>query len=136
MHPEAVSPETDPGNFVEVLDTFTNLGPIVDFCVVDLDRQGQGQVETPHPPFSPFPSPVSQAPYQRAFCWPWPPERGLADRMMFWVIHFGNIGRIPHTAYGHLGMLAEGILHGPPPPPPFSHPPRATQLMARCGCHG
>lgn len=35
----------DPTNFVEVLNTFTNLGPIVDFCVVDLDRQGQGQVE-------------------------------------------------------------------------------------------
>ena len=43
LHPEALSPE-DPSNFVEVLNTFTNLGPIVDFCVVDLDRQGQGQV--------------------------------------------------------------------------------------------
>jgi hypothetical protein len=32
------------GNYVEVLETFPNLGPIVDFCVVDLDRQGQGQV--------------------------------------------------------------------------------------------
>ena len=42
-----------PTNFVEVLDTFTNLGPIVDMCVVDLDRQGQGQVRAPplsHPP--------------------------------------------------------------------------------------
>lgn len=30
--------------YVEVLDYFTNLGPIVDFCVMDLDRQGQCQV--------------------------------------------------------------------------------------------
>jgi len=29
------------GNFVEILENFNNLGPIVDFCVVDLDRQGQ-----------------------------------------------------------------------------------------------
>ncbi|KAE8726043.1 DNA damage-binding protein 1 [Hibiscus syriacus] len=34
------------GSFVEVLDTYVNLGPIVDFCVVDLERQGQGQVVT------------------------------------------------------------------------------------------
>ena len=34
------------GNFVEILENFNNLGPIVDFCVVDLDRQGQGQVVT------------------------------------------------------------------------------------------
>lgn len=34
----------DPSNYVEVLDTVTNLGPIVDFVVVDLERQGQGQV--------------------------------------------------------------------------------------------
>ena len=47
LHPEALTPE-DPSNFVEVLNTFTNLGPIVDFCVVDLDRQGQGQVEFCH----------------------------------------------------------------------------------------
>ena len=43
LHQEAVSP-AEPGNFVEVLDTMTNLGPIVDFVVVDLERQGQGQV--------------------------------------------------------------------------------------------
>lgn len=30
--------------YVEILDSFTNLGPIVDFCVMDLDRQGQCQV--------------------------------------------------------------------------------------------
>lgn len=27
------------------METFTNLGPIVDMCVVDLERQGQGQVK-------------------------------------------------------------------------------------------
>ena len=32
--------------FVETLETFPNLGPIVDFAVVDLDRHGQGQVVT------------------------------------------------------------------------------------------
>ena len=31
----------------QVLDSVTNLGPIVDFCVVDLERQGQGQVRCP-----------------------------------------------------------------------------------------
>ena len=29
---------------MQVLDSQPNLGPIVDFCVVDLERQGQGQV--------------------------------------------------------------------------------------------
>ncbi len=33
----------EPANFVEVLETFTNLGPIVDMAVVDLERQGQCQ---------------------------------------------------------------------------------------------
>eukprot|EP00967_Tisochrysis_lutea_P026577 scaffold30680_cov21-Tisochrysis_lutea.AAC.1 len=28
---------------MQLLETYTNLGPIIDFCVVDLDRQGQGQ---------------------------------------------------------------------------------------------
>ncbi|CAK4097320.1 unnamed protein product [Aphanomyces euteiches] len=39
-------PTRDPtsGSYLEVLDTYTNIGPIVDFCVMDLDRQGQGQV--------------------------------------------------------------------------------------------
>ena len=32
------------GSFVQIMETFTNLGPIVDMCVVDLERQGQGQV--------------------------------------------------------------------------------------------
>jgi DNA damage-binding protein 1 len=34
------------GSFVEIMETFTNLGPIVDMIVVDLDRQGQGQLIT------------------------------------------------------------------------------------------
>ena len=29
---------------MQTMETFTNLGPIVDMCVVDLERQGQGQV--------------------------------------------------------------------------------------------
>ena len=29
---------------MQLLEVYPNLGPIVDFCVVDLDRQGQGQV--------------------------------------------------------------------------------------------
>mmetsp|Transcript_40860 Transcript_40860/g.102893 ORF Transcript_40860/g.102893 Transcript_40860/m.102893 type:complete len:1012 (-) Transcript_40860:694-3729(-) len=39
-------PQEDDETFVEVLETVTNLGPIVDFTVVDLDGQGQGQVVT------------------------------------------------------------------------------------------
>ncbi|KAK0578137.1 hypothetical protein LWI29_005699 [Acer saccharum] len=31
---------------IEVLERYVNLGPIVDFCVVDLERQGQGLVVT------------------------------------------------------------------------------------------
>ncbi|CAI5722603.1 unnamed protein product [Hyaloperonospora brassicae] len=34
------------GSYVEVLDTYVNVGPIIDFCVMDLDRQGQGQIVT------------------------------------------------------------------------------------------
>ncbi|GAV76408.1 CPSF_A domain-containing protein/MMS1_N domain-containing protein [Cephalotus follicularis] len=34
------------GSYIEVLERYVNLGPIVDFCVVDLERQGQGQVVT------------------------------------------------------------------------------------------
>ncbi|KAJ3679366.1 hypothetical protein LUZ60_017377 [Juncus effusus] len=34
------------GSYVEVLERYVNLGPITDFCVVDLERQGQGQVVT------------------------------------------------------------------------------------------
>lgn len=34
------------GSYVEIIEQYVNLGPIVDFCVVDLERQGQGQVVT------------------------------------------------------------------------------------------
>ncbi|KDO31423.1 hypothetical protein SPRG_04038 [Saprolegnia parasitica CBS 223.65] len=34
------------GSYLEVLDAYVNIGPIVDFVVMDLDRQGQGQVVT------------------------------------------------------------------------------------------
>lgn len=34
------------GSYVVAMETFTNLGPIVDMCVVDLERQGQGQVKS------------------------------------------------------------------------------------------
>lgn len=43
LHKQPVNEEQG-GSSVEVLDSFTNLGPILDFCVVDLERQGQGQV--------------------------------------------------------------------------------------------
>lgn len=36
----------DNGSYVQIMETFTNLGPIVDMCVVDLERQGQGQLVT------------------------------------------------------------------------------------------
>ena len=36
------------GSHVHVMETFTNLGPIVDMVVVDLERQGQGQVANFH----------------------------------------------------------------------------------------
>ncbi|XP_072033765.1 DNA damage-binding protein 1-like [Amphiura filiformis] len=34
------------GSYVTVMETFINLGPVVDMVVVDLDRQGQGQLVT------------------------------------------------------------------------------------------
>lgn len=34
------------GSSIVVLKKFINLGPIVDFCVVDLERQRQSQVVT------------------------------------------------------------------------------------------
>lgn len=36
----------DNGSYVVPMETFTNLGPIMDICVVDLERQGQGQMIT------------------------------------------------------------------------------------------
>lgn len=32
------------GSYVTVLETYTNLGPILDMLVVDIQKQGQGQV--------------------------------------------------------------------------------------------
>ncbi len=40
----AVATVAEPPSYVEVVDSYPNLGPIVDFAVMDLDRQGQGQV--------------------------------------------------------------------------------------------
>ena len=34
------------GSHVTILESFLNLGPIVDMVVVDLERQGQGQLVT------------------------------------------------------------------------------------------
>ncbi len=43
-----LNPEKDEnGSYIEVVDTYTNLGPIVDFAVVDLERQGQVFVNHP-----------------------------------------------------------------------------------------
>lgn len=42
--PQLSVDSNDQGSYVAVMETFTNLGPIVDMCVVDLERQGQGQV--------------------------------------------------------------------------------------------
>lgn len=36
----------DNGNYIQVCETYTNLGPIVDMCLVDLEKQGQGQLVT------------------------------------------------------------------------------------------
>ncbi|XP_021371372.1 DNA damage-binding protein 1-like isoform X1 [Mizuhopecten yessoensis] len=36
----------DSGSYVTEMERFTNLGPILDMCVVDLERQGQGQLVT------------------------------------------------------------------------------------------
>ncbi|PNH01550.1 DNA damage-binding protein 1a, partial [Tetrabaena socialis] len=40
----AAAAASEPPRYVEVVDSFANLGPIVDFVVMDLERQGQGQV--------------------------------------------------------------------------------------------
>lgn len=44
--PVASGAGAEGGSHVEVLETFTNLGPIVDMCVVDLERQGLSQIVT------------------------------------------------------------------------------------------
>lgn len=46
VSPQLNVDSNDQGSYVAVMETFTNLGPIVDMCVVDLERQGQGQVKT------------------------------------------------------------------------------------------
>ena len=38
--------QNEDGSFLEVMECFPNLGPIVDMCVVDIERQGQGQLIT------------------------------------------------------------------------------------------
>ncbi|KYR00793.1 UV-damaged DNA binding protein1 [Tieghemostelium lacteum] len=38
--------DTQTDSYLEILDTFENIGPIQDFCVVDLEKQGQGQIIT------------------------------------------------------------------------------------------
>lgn len=38
--------KNEEGTYVEVLEVYDNLGPIMDMCVADLDRQGQGQAVT------------------------------------------------------------------------------------------
>lgn len=38
--------EPEEGSYVKEVERYSNLGPIVDFVVVDLERQGQGQVVT------------------------------------------------------------------------------------------
>jgi hypothetical protein len=32
------------GSYITILETYTNLGPILDMLVVDIQKQGQGQV--------------------------------------------------------------------------------------------
>lgn len=34
------------GSFIEILETYTNLGPILDMLIVDIEKQGQGQLIT------------------------------------------------------------------------------------------
>lgn len=47
LHSEKTNVDKD-GNlsYIQILEEFTNLGPIVDFAFVDLERHGQGQVVT------------------------------------------------------------------------------------------
>lgn len=40
----AAASADDGPNYVEVIDSWPSLAPILDFAVVDLERQGQGQV--------------------------------------------------------------------------------------------
>lgn len=38
--------EQEGGTHVQVLEEYLNIGPIVDMCLVDADRQGQSQAVT------------------------------------------------------------------------------------------
>lgn len=38
--------DANDGNYIEVVDSYVNLAPIVDFLVIDLDKQGQDQLVT------------------------------------------------------------------------------------------
>jgi hypothetical protein len=44
MHDKNTRQLSAPRSALQVLESYTNLGPIVDFVVMDLERQGQGQV--------------------------------------------------------------------------------------------
>ena len=46
LHTEPCIDKDGNPTYVEIIEEFTNLGPIVDFAVVDLERNGQGQVVT------------------------------------------------------------------------------------------
>eukprot|EP01132_Coremiostelium_polycephalum_P003348 gene3348-4197_t len=38
--------DTTTDSYISILENYTNLGPIIDFCVVDIEKQGQGQIVT------------------------------------------------------------------------------------------
>ncbi|RDD41784.1 DNA damage-binding protein 1 [Trichoplax sp. H2] len=40
------SPDSETDSYIDVIDNFTNLGPIIDMVSVDLDKQGQSQLVT------------------------------------------------------------------------------------------
>lgn len=41
-----IKKSAESGDILDVIDEFSNLGPITDFCVADLDKQGQTQLIT------------------------------------------------------------------------------------------
>ncbi|KAH8557053.1 CPSF A subunit region-domain-containing protein [Umbelopsis sp. PMI_123] len=38
--------QNEEGSYLEILEEYPNMAPITDFCIVDLERQGQGQLVT------------------------------------------------------------------------------------------
>lgn len=38
--------QNDEGSYLEILEEYPSMAPITDFCIVDLERQGQGQLVT------------------------------------------------------------------------------------------